>query len=251
MDKVDEFKPRRGVKVLHPEDQNPGNWEQFFTLFEDVGRGETIRDHRRKRHVKLSLEGQEYYCKIYTFRHSDRFWDRFRGSGFAWAKSKARQHLENAQRMEKLGLNTVPIEMVIERRYKVIKQEGMIISKSITGKTLKETIVENDYADWKPFVEQCIKDLCRLHQGGFLHGDAHTGNCILGNERIWWCDFGTLSKRAPRKKRKEELENFLKVVLEHHNGSRLSKDELTNLLSIYSDEKISEPVIENIIEMDV
>ena len=203
-------RPRPRFRV-HCDGELDPRWQELARLFDSAWdiKSPVKRKTSRKVVIRHEMDGCAFYVKIYSRRYADQIGHNLlRSSSLSLFPSKALKHLRRALMIEGLGIGIVRPLMVIERRYGLMRQESMLVTPECRLPTLARCFEDEErWERYLPALENMIRDISAMHDGGCVQWDPHFGNVLVDESLdVFWMDFGTIKlTRSDEKKTYRDL----------------------------------------------
>lgn len=147
----------------------------FFEIVEnkDYKLLKILKDDQRSYVVLIEIQGEKYIYKQPREKNR-RKWQRFLS---IFRGSESKREFKNIEKISKVGLNGAKPCLAVEKKNGLIVYDSYLIYEYIDGR-------ESSFKD----IDIIIKELKKIHNLGYLHGDSHLNNFLIKKDKVYLID---------------------------------------------------------------
>jgi len=165
------------TKVLRPAGNNIPV-EPFYPFLNANVPMEPVKERYKRKVYYLETQNEGFYIKKYSYRLTSKHYASLRG--FIWNLPMAQRQLQKMLYLRECGAEVAEPMMVLVRRYRLIKQESLLVMRECPGVLLKQFMKEvDDFERRLGIIGQTFQFLSILHRHKIHHGDLTTHNFII------------------------------------------------------------------------
>lgn len=139
-----------------------------------------MKDDQRSYVALLEIDGEKYVYKEPREKNR-RKWQRFLS---IFRGSESKREYSNIKKILKAGFNGATPYLAVERKKGIFCVDSYLIYSYIEG---KDGSVED--------IELISEELKKIHSKGYLHGDSHVANFLIGDDRVYLIDTKLMKNR--------------------------------------------------------
>lgn len=165
-------KIKDGKKTLYIDDKNSIKlYERIKNTCYDII--EVFKNDQRSYVALIEIDGKKYVLKR-PIEKNTRKWQRFLS---IFRGSESKREYENIRRINELGFNGATPYLAVEEKKGLMVVDSYLLYSYLEGR-------EGKTKD----VELISKELKKIHQKGYLHGDSQVMNFLINGEKAYLID---------------------------------------------------------------
>ncbi|WP_433887284.1 toluene tolerance protein [Pseudomonas vranovensis] len=180
------------------------------------------------------LEADSYGAKVYLLTDGNilKLFRRKRLISSALLRPYSRRFIDNALRLEKLGIPTLNV-----LQHFTLDTPGMkaVLYRPLPGKTLRQLSQLPDFS-WQERLPDLVALIKKLHQSGIYFRSLHLGNIVVTPEQQWGlidvADMRFLRAPLPQRLVRRNVQHFARYIARERLGQEFPLVELERALLV-------------------
>lgn len=180
------------------------------------------------------LEADSYGAKVYLLTDGNilKLFRRKRLISSALLRPYSRRFIDNALRLEKLGIPTLNV-----LQHFTLDIPGMkaVLYRPLPGKTLRQLSQLPDFS-WRERLPDLVALIKKLHQSGIYFRSLHLGNIVVTPEQQWGlidvADMRFLRAPLPQRLVRRNVQHFARYIARERLGQEFPLVELERALLV-------------------
>jgi len=169
-DQIEKEKAKPGITAYWPKSVDIPQIEDFLPFIEEDEPKEPFKSKHKRKLFYTEISDAGYYVKKFSYRYSTRLFAPVRGLFFF--PSVAHHLLAKMIFLNKIGVRTVQPALVLERRYRGVKVESLLVTEELKAPHLNEYLNEVKTSEGvRKVVENLVKTVSLMHNNRVHHGD--------------------------------------------------------------------------------
>jgi len=169
-DQIEKEKAKPGITAYWPKSVENPHLDEFLPFIEQDEPIEPFKSKHKRKLFYIDIDDTGFYVKKFSYRYSTRLFAPIRG--LVLFPSVARRLFAKMLFLNKIGIRTVQPVAVLERRYRGLKVESLLVTEELKAPHLNDYLSEVESPEVvREVVENLVKTVSLMHNNRVHHGD--------------------------------------------------------------------------------